>query len=132
MANSSYLENDITIKGQAQGVVICPGPNMAYFDQEVSLSDMVQHIYGNKSVLTVLHDRPNLLVKELKMYVDYFKNEIENISGEITPIQFKKWNTFKTNLLEGIEYYHNYYSESQLYFKNDISKIKAQISILIN
>ncbi|MDO8316893.1 MAG: hypothetical protein Q7T12_05150, partial [Flavobacterium sp.] len=47
LANASYLENDIKIKGQAQGVIICPGPNMAYFDQEVSLSKMVQHIYGN-------------------------------------------------------------------------------------
>ena len=37
LANASYLENDIKIKGQAQGVIICPGPNMAYFDQEVSL-----------------------------------------------------------------------------------------------
>jgi hypothetical protein len=49
LANASYLENDMKIKGQAQGVVICPGPNMAYFDQEVSLSKMVQHIYGNTS-----------------------------------------------------------------------------------
>jgi len=41
LANASYLENDIKIKGQAQGVVIFPGPNMAYFDQEVPLSKMV-------------------------------------------------------------------------------------------
>jgi hypothetical protein len=40
------------IKGQAQGWLYV-GPNMAYFDQEVSLSKMVQHIYGNASVLTV-------------------------------------------------------------------------------
>ena len=122
LANASYLENDIKIKGQAQGVVICPGPNMAYFDKEVSLSDMVSHIYGNKSVLTT-NDRPNLFVKELKMYVDYFRNEIENISGEITNAQFKKWNTFKTNILEGIEYYNTLLSPA-LYFKQDLNKIK--------
>ena len=122
LANASYLENDIKIKGQAQGVVICPGPNMAYFDKEVSLSDMVGHIYGNKSVLTT-NDRPNLFVKELKMYVDYFRNEIENISGEITNAQFKKWNTFKTNILEGIEYYNTLLSPA-LYFKQDLNKIK--------
>ncbi|HEY4616670.1 MAG TPA: hypothetical protein VIH09_00560, partial [Flavobacterium sp.] len=75
LANASYLENDITVKGQAQGVVICPGPNMAYFDQEVSLSKMVKHIYGNDSVLTETN-RPNMFVKELKMYLDYLKNEI--------------------------------------------------------
>lgn len=122
LANASYLENDIKIKGQAQGVIICPGPNMAYFDQEVSLSDMLGHIYGNKSVLRT-ENRPNLFVKELKMYVDYFRNEIENTSGEITNAQLKKWNTFKANIYEGIEYYQNLLSPA-LYFKNDLNKIK--------
>nr|WP_199001231.1 hypothetical protein [Flavobacterium sp. ASV13] len=122
LANASYLENDIKIKGQAQGVVICPGPNMAYFDQEVSLSHMLGHIYGNKSVLRT-NNRPNLFVKELKMYVDYLRNEIENISGEITNAQLKKWNTFKTNILEGIEYYQNLLSPA-LYFKDDLNTIK--------
>lgn len=125
LANASYLENDIKIKGQAQGVVICPGPNMAYFDQEVSLKDIAGHIYGNKSVLRA-YNRPNFFVKELKMYVDYFINEIESISGEITASQLKKLNSFKANLLEGIEYYYNLF-DSSLYFKNETEKIKYQI-----
>lgn len=125
LANSSYIENDIKIKGQAQGVVICPGPNMAYFDQEVSLNDMVSHIYGNRSVLRA-NNRPNFFVKELKMYVDYFINEVESISGEITANQLKKLNSFKANLLEGIEYYYNLFGSS-LYFRNDAEKIKYQI-----
>jgi hypothetical protein len=124
LANSSYLENDIKIKGQAQGVVICPGPNMAYFDQEVSLTDMLQHIYGNTSVLRT-KNRPNLFVKELKMYIDYFRNEIETISGEVTANQLKKWNSFKANLLEGIDYYQNLF-ESGFYFRSDTEKIKYQ------
>jgi hypothetical protein len=123
LANASYLENDIEIKGQAQGVVICPGPNMAYFDQEVSFSEMVQHIYGNKSVLRTV-DRPNLFVKELKMYLDYFKNEIENRRGEITAPQLKKWNTFKTNLFNGIDYYQTVLASS-FYFKNEFDKINS-------
>lgn len=124
LANASYLENDIPIKGQAQGVVVCPGPNMAYFDQEVSLSDMLAHIYGNKSILRA-NNRPNLFVKELKMYIDYFRNEINNISGEITNAQLKKWTVFKTNLLEGIAYYENLFASS-FYFQEDTEKIKYQ------
>jgi hypothetical protein len=104
LANASYLENGLEIKGQAQGVVICPGPNMAYFDKEVSLSEMMQHIYGNASVLTDTN-RPNMFVKEIKMYLDYLKNEIANISVVITASQIKKWNSFKKNMGEGIEYY---------------------------
>lgn len=126
LANASYLENDIKIKGQAQGVVICPGPNLAYFDQEVSLKDMIQHIYYGKSVLRT-NDRPNLFVKELKMYVDYFRNEIETISGEVTANQLKKWNSFKANILEGIEYYQNLFSSS-FYFKNEAERIKKQFN----
>ena len=127
LANASYLENDIKIKGQAQGVVICPGPNMAYFDQEVSLSEMVQHIYGNYSVLTIT-DRPNMFVKELKMYVDYFKNEIKEVADEITAPQMKKLNAFKNNLLEGIEYYQTLFSSTS-YFENKLKEIQNYLNL---
>lgn len=126
LANSSYLENDIEIKGQAQGVIICPGPNMAYFDQEVSLSKMVQHIYGNASVLTVTN-RPNLFVKELKMYLDYLKNEIAGVSDEITAAQIKKWNSFKNNLIEGIGYYENLFSSTH-FFESTKKEIESQFN----
>ena len=124
LANASYLENDIKIKGQAQGVVICPGPNMAYFDHEVSLSEMVQHIYGNTSVLTVTN-RPNLFVKELKMYLDYLKNEIATVSAEITVAQIKKWNSFKNNLMQGIAYYEDLFSETS-FFESTKNEILSQ------
>ncbi|MFV8327249.1 hypothetical protein [Flavobacterium sp. ZS1P14] len=125
LANASYLEKDIKIKGQAQGVIICPGPNMAYFDQEVSLSKMVQHIYGNASVLTVTN-RPNLFVKELKMYLDYLKNEIAAVSDEITAGQIKKWHSFKNNLIEGIAYYENLFSSTP-FFENSRKEIESQL-----
>jgi len=109
LANASYLENNVKIKGQAQGVVICPGPNMAYFDHEVSLSKMVRHIYGNDNVMSDT-SRPNMFIKELKMYIDYLKNEIDSLSTVITAGQIKKWNLFKTNLLDGIGYYENLFA----------------------
>ena len=124
LANASYLENDIKIKGQAQGVIICPGPNMAYFDHEVSLATMVKHIYGNTSILGV-GNRPNLLVKELKMYLDYLKNEIESVSDEITAGQSKKWNSFKNNLLLGIGYYEDLFSTTP-FFESIKNKILSQ------
>jgi hypothetical protein len=126
LANASYLENDIKIKGQSQGVVICPGPNMAYFDKEVTLAEMVQHIYGNATVMTDA-ERPNLFVKELKMYVDYLKNEIETVSAEINAAQIKKWNSFKANLLEGIEYYQNLL-DTKAVFESTNSTIQLLLS----
>lgn len=125
LANASYIENDIEVKGQSQGVVICPGPNMAYFDKEVSLSAMVQHIYGNATVMTDAN-RPNFFVKELKMYIDYLKNEINEITTEITAPQVKKLKAFKSNLLEGIAFYQNFFSTTN-YFENSINEIQNQL-----
>lgn len=116
LANSSYLENDIKIKGEAQGVVICPGPNMAYFDNEISLKEMTQHIYGNANVM-LNENRPNMFVKELELYVDYLKRELQN-TIDATAGQLKKWQSFKTNLLNGIEYYEDLFSDS-IHFKKE-------------
>ncbi|NRD22678.1 hypothetical protein HNV10_05470 [Winogradskyella litoriviva] len=133
LANASYLENDIDIKGQEQGVVICPGPNLAYFDKEVSLFEMIKHINGTSSVLPS-YNRPNMFVKELKMYVDYLKNEIQTMSDELTLKQVKKWNAFKSNLFNGIAYYQdlfmsfttedykNIYKEFQ-YYKTELDAV---------
>lgn len=124
LANSSYLENNIEVKGQQQGVVICPGSNLAYFDKVISLADMVKHIYGNADILSDVN-RPNMFIKELKMYVDHLKNEIQSFSGEISATKTKKWTLFKTNILQGIAYYETIF-RSTLFFKNT-SKITNQL-----
>ena len=129
LANASYLENDIKITGQSQGVIICPGPNMAYFNKEVSLSEMVQHIYGNANVMTDTN-RPNLFVKELKMYIDYLKNEISTVSDEITASQVKKLKAFKSNLFEGIAFYQDFFANTK-YFENSIKEIQNQLNFYI-
>jgi hypothetical protein len=132
LANTAYLENDIKIKGQSQGVVICPGPNLAYFDKEVSLSDMVKHIYGNASVLGN-NERPNVIINELKMYMDYLKNEINEFSEQITAPQIKKLKAFKTNLNEGIEYYqsllssNNWFEKSKQNIENQLQHYKNEL-----
>ena len=126
LANASYLANNMPIKGQQQGVVICPGPNLAYFDKEYSLQEMVQHIYGNANVMEQT-DRPNLFIKELKMYVDYLRNEISTFSDEVSANQLKKWNSYKNNINEGIEYYQNLFKNTS-YFKNTNTKLDEQLA----
>lgn len=125
LVNAAYMEQDIEIKGEKQGVVICPGPNIAFFDKEVSLSEMVQHIYGNSNILSYTH-RPNMFINELKMYVDYLKKEITDSSVQITHSQTKKWNAFKKNILEGIDYYHNLFNTSS-FFKPGFQTINHQL-----
>ena len=133
LANSAYMENDIEIKGQQQGIVICPGPNLAYFDKVVSLTEMVQHIYGNANLISD-KNRPNMFVKELKMYVDYLKNELANCSETITSAQIKKWQTFKNNVSVGIEYYENlflnstYFIETQAIILEQLNYYKSELN----
>jgi hypothetical protein len=125
LANSSYIENGMEVKGQQQGIVICPGPNLAYFDKVVSLAEMVKHIYGNTTILPNIN-RPNLFVKELGMYVNHLKNEIDNYTDEISTMQQKKWTTFKTNLSAGIEYYQELFKLSG-FFTEEKSTIQKQL-----
>lgn len=128
LANAAYLENEIAVKGEKQGIVICPGPNMAYFDKEVSLKDMVGHIYGGKSVLAEGY-RPNMFIKELQLYVDYLAKELT----EITPSkpQIKKWIAFKNNLLLGICYYEELFTETH-FFTNTKTDILEKLDYYKN
>ena len=125
LANSAYLEQGLPIKGEKQGVVICPGPNLSFFDKEVSLSKMVRHIYGYENVLSD-DRRPHLFINELKLYVDYFKNEILEFSEEINKSQVKKWEIFKGNLLKGIAYYEELFAETN-YFKPKLDSIFSDL-----
>ena len=124
LANASYLDNDIKIKGESQGVVICPGPNMAYFNEEISLEKMVNHIYGRVNVMP-FENRPNLFVKEIELYVDYLKKEIEDHTN-ITNAVLKKWNSFKANLISGIEYYEGLLSQQNSFDKSETTRDKLQ------
>jgi hypothetical protein len=57
-------------------VAVCPGPNLAYFDREYSLRELVDHIYGRGPSL-VTDGRPHMFASELAMNVDRFVAESE-------------------------------------------------------
>ena len=87
-------------------VAVCPGPNLAYFSRIVSLEDMVSHIYGRLQLITV-PDRPHMFVNELRLYVDHLKKEIEKRLGSPSGNDHKYLTGFRSNLQEGIAYYHS-------------------------
>nr|WP_314490368.1 hypothetical protein [uncultured Chryseobacterium sp.] len=125
LVNAAYIENNLPLKGEKQGVVICPGPNLAYFDRQISLSEMIRHIYGRENVLSN-RERPNMFINELKMYIEYLIKEIDEFSEDATHARIKKWNMFKNNLLDGIIYYQTVFGHSS-FFRNDREKIKLQL-----
>ncbi len=89
---------------EKHAVAICPGPNLAYFSKIATLEEMVGHIYGRTQLLTVL-DRPNLFVNELRLNVEYLRNEIKKRLDCWTAREQKHFSTFQANLQEGIAYY---------------------------
>ena len=91
------------------GVSICPGPNMAYFNQELSLQDMSHHIYnGDEGVVRA--DRPNMFVNELGMYLKYLSEKIEEHKKDWSRKSPRYLNGFTTNMNEGIAYYQKMFN----------------------
>ena len=94
---------------ESKGVSICPGPNMAYFNQELSLQDMSHHIYnGNEGIVRT--DRPHMFVNELGMYLKYLSEKIEDHKEDWGRKSGRYLNGFTSNMNEGISYYQEMFS----------------------
>lgn len=122
LGTSALLSNDLDTTEEGDGVSVCPGPNMAYFSEEVSLKQMVDHIYGRDNVIQ-RQDRPQMFIKELSLYVNYLKDQIAEIPDTADEKQQNYIHKFRKNLLEGIEYYRNLYGELEMHFQHVKSEI---------
>lgn len=83
---------------------ICCGPGIMDFSKIATLEEMVGHIYGRISLLTN-HNRPHMLIRELAIYVDCLRKEIEDFSLGLIAKTPQYFDEFKENLISGIEYY---------------------------
>ncbi|MCF8449990.1 MAG: hypothetical protein K9G49_09000 [Taibaiella sp.] len=101
---SALLKGNINVAHKLTAVTICPGPNLAYFSGTFTLPQMVGHIYGREHILNSV-PRPNMFINELNIYVDYLKNEIEKCTQMLSQKQESFFNSFRNNLLNGINYY---------------------------
>jgi hypothetical protein len=110
LGTSVLLVNEIENKVEGPAVSVCPGPNLAFFDKIIGLKEMVDHIYGRTNLLRDVN-RPNMFINELVLYYNYLKSEIENFHLPIGEKQKDYFNTFRNNLLNGIEYYFSLANE---------------------
>ena len=129
LGTAALVANDIERKVEGEGISICPGPNMAYYSEEVSLAKMVDHIYGRDNVM-IRKDRPFVFVKELSLYVTYFKSKLEEIYEPLTPKQIKYFDNFRKNLNEGIGYYRELLQMESVKNRFDIQAILSKINEL--
>ncbi len=137
LGEGAIINNHLT-NGHKHFAAVCPGPNIAYFSKISTLENMVDHIYGRISLLNSTY-RPNMFIKELKMYVEYFVKEVQKCLPEPNEKQKKYFTEFKNNLLEGIEYYKTVFPKMVLEtleyrskMLEESQKLKTQLEDFIN
>lgn len=104
------IQNQIGNPNAKKFSAVCPGPNIAYFSKVVTLREMMDHIYGRINLITD-PDRPNMFIKELKLYVDYFIKEVKKVAPQPTDKQIAYLNEFKMNMQDGISYYRELFPQ---------------------
>jgi hypothetical protein len=104
LAASGLINSNGHGPAKERAVAVCPGPNLAYFSKIASLEEMVGHIYGRLQLLTD-PNRPNLFINELRLYVDYLKQEIQKRLDSWNAKEQRYFDTFRKNLQDGIEHY---------------------------
>ena len=129
LAAPALLKNNIPDPHRLEAVTICPGPNLAYFSKIFSLEEMVGHIYGRSNILNALY-RPHMFINELKMYVDYLKKELDKNVNSMNEKQAKYFSCFKSNLLQGMEYYRNLLPKMTNELDEFKKKMKEEIDAL--
>ena len=119
LAATAVINYDVNTR-ESKGVSICPGPNMAYFSKELTLSEMANHIYNDAKGI-VRFDRPNMFVNELSMYLKLLSEKIEENKLSWGRASEKKLTNFADNLNNGINYYLEMFNSVDNTF-NDIKK----------
>ena len=119
LAATAVINYDVNTR-ESKGVSICPGPNMAYFSKELTLSEMAHHIYNDAKGI-VRFDRPNMFVNELSMYLKLLSEKIEENKLSWGRASEKKLTNFADNLNNGINYYLEMFNSVDNTF-NDIKK----------
>ncbi|WP_029489575.1 hypothetical protein [Aquimarina agarivorans] len=125
LGTSALLAYGIETKKEGTGVSVCPGPNMAYFNQITDLKTMIAHIYGEVNLVTT-KNRPHMFVKELGIYIDYLK---EKTSCFIDDSKKKYFLKFANNLEEGIKYYQEIsssLSKTSLHLETELNESIAK------
>lgn len=130
LSNSAPISYEFPFLKKLTAVTICPGPNIINFSKITSLREMTDHIYGRKNIIQN-PNRAYMFVTELRLYIDFLKKEIER-SFTPTARDFKNWDTFSKNLLDGIEHYRflssNYSMINKAQFEKDLIEASSQIN----
>lgn len=133
---SALKIKDIAPAKLSKAVSVCPGPNLAYYSRVSTLREMVDHIYGRLNLMTDPM-RPNMFIKELQLYIDYYQRMLEKnvdeLHGRVDNLQSKARSilqAFHDNLLDGIEYYRGMIPEIREESEHMLDRMYSELEIL--
>ncbi|MFV0529844.1 MAG: hypothetical protein ACK5MD_00195 [Flavobacteriales bacterium] len=120
LSKAAFVKYNKNEKKDGVGVSVCPGPNIAYFNQKVSLKKMIAHIYGKENIM-LDKNRPNVFVKELSLYIHDIEKKYQEVKEDLSSRSAKKIKEYKENLLNGIQYYEELAKKKKISFFNQKS-----------
>lgn len=126
LGTSALLANNLDTTIEGPGVSICPGPNLAYFDKEMSLKELSGHIYGRNNVIDRT-DRPHMFVKELNLYLDHLKTKMEDAKQDFFKKHEKQLTHFNENMQEGVRYYQSLFTNIKGFFAETKQQVLADL-----
>jgi len=113
---------------------ICPGPNILNFSKVAKLEEMVGHIYGRLSLLTNVK-RSHMFLNELKLHIDFLKDEIKKSAQGLAARSTKKLQFAKDNLYQGIEYYQKlartHFTKQKNKFLHELNQLKDMLDHVV-
>jgi hypothetical protein len=126
LGTSALLVNNLDTRIENPGVSVCPGPNIAYFSQVMTLKEMADHIYGKINVIK-RNDRPHMFIKELNIYIDYLKDKMEETALPWSEKQQEYFISFRDNLDKGIQYYKELFSNAKSNLREKKTKLISEL-----
>ncbi len=112
---------------------VCPGPGILSFKRVASLEEMVGHIYGRLNLIANAR-RPHMFLQELKLYVDQLGRDLRKISDDMARRPQGQLETFRENLLEGIDYYRDlarqFIGEQRARFLEELKALQQEVENL--
>lgn len=133
LSNPAAITHAATFIKKLNAVSICPGPNIVNFSSVVSLHTMVDHIYGRVDIINNAL-RPHMFITEMRLYINYLKEKLEEGFNTDQLINIKKYfTTYYQNLRHGISYYYNLHClshNSEQQFITELSGAELELELL--
>lgn len=126
LSNPAAIKYEQPFLKNLTAVTICPGPNIAYFSQKVSLQEMTNHIYGRTNIITD-KKRPHAFVNELFIYINYLKEQILDEADNMDSKREKHFLSFHDQLLTGINYYRKIVQHCNGFSEQDIEDFNSHL-----